>query len=259
MATIASGPEVRRVTADHRFFLISAIVMAVIIVLGFSVQLGLGRSSFGARIGVHVHAVVFFGWTMLYVAQNVLVARGSIALHRRLGWIGAWWAAAIVLLGLYTTAMTVRQGTSPFFFQPAYFLFMNGVTVIGFGALTAAGIVLRRQTAWHRRLILCGMAILTGPAFGRLLPMPLMIPHAAWGVFAAVMLFPIMGMIRDVKRSGRVHRAWWWGAGTITAIQIAIGIVAGSSAGIAIYDAVTRGSPGAAVPPMEFAPLPWAR
>ena len=30
---------------------------------------------------------------------------------------------------------------------------------------------MRRRTDWHRRLMFCGMAILTGPGLGRLLPM----------------------------------------------------------------------------------------
>ena len=249
MVGIAARNARKPLNADHRFFLTTSIVMALTIVAGFSTQLAMGRSSFGAPIAVHVHALVFFGWTTLYVLQNALVATGSIALHRRLGWIGAGWAGALVLIGIYTTVASVRRGTSPFFFEPGYFLFMNGLTVIGFGALTAAAIRLRRRTDWHRRLMVCGMAILTGPALGRLLPMPLMIPHAAWGVFAVLILFPVVGMLRDLRRSGRVHAAWWWGAGTIVVLQIAIGIVADSGAGVAVYRGVTRGSPGAEIAP----------
>jgi hypothetical protein len=252
MASIAAKQEERRLSADHRFFLISSIVMAATIALGFSTQLALGRSSFSAPIGVHIHALVFFGWTVFYVLQNALVASGSVALHRRLGWLGAGWATVIVLLGTYTTVAAVRRATTPFFFEPGYFLFMNSLTALGFGALTAAAIKLRRRTAWHRRLLLCGMAILTGPAFGRLLPMPLLIPYASWGVFVAVMLFPIAGIVRDWRRSRRIHPAWWWGAGTIVTIQVAIGALAYSGPGLSIYGGVTAGSPGAAVAPLRF-------
>lgn len=242
--------------ADHRFFVVAAYIMACVIVAGFGMQWLMGRSTFRAPPMLHVHAFVFMGWTALYVAQNHLVGRGSIDLHRRLGWIGAGWAVAVVLLGLYMTGAMVRDGRSPFFFQPGYFLFMNGLTVLAFGALTAAAIRLRRRTDWHRRLMLCGMAVLTGPAFGRLLPMPLIIPLAAWGVFACVMLFPIAGMVADIRRAGHVHRAWWWGAGTIAAVQIAIGPVAFSPAGLAAYRAVTAGAPGAGLAPLAFPPFP---
>lgn len=243
-------------SAEHRFFLTMAIGMAATIALGFSVQLAMGRSSFNAPFLVHVHALVFFGWTAFYVLQNALIATGSVALHRRLGWLGAVWAIAVVLLGIYTTVMMVRRGATPFFFQPNYFLFMNSLTVSGFGGLTAAAILMRRRTDWHRRLLLCAMAILTGPAFGRLLPLPLLIPWAGWAVFVAVMIFPALGILRDLRRSGRVHPAYVWGVATIVAIQIAIGLVAFSQPGLAVYRTVTQSTAGEHVPPLAFPPPP---
>lgn len=244
------------IARDDRFFLTMAIIMALINVAGFSLQLAMGRSSFVAPWTVHSHALIFFGWTAFYVLQSALVAGGSIALHRRLGWIGAGWAVVIVLVGIATTVMMVRRGTTPFFFQPAFFLFMNSLSVLAFGGLVTAAIRLRRRTDWHRRLLFCAMAVLTGPAWGRLLPMPLMIPWAAWGVFVAVMLFPLAGMIADKRRTGVVHRAWWWGAGAIMATQVAMGVVAFSAPGLMLYEAVTRGTPGVARPPLEFPPFP---
>lgn len=257
---MATFPEERMsMSAEHRFFFRAAIAMAVTIVLGFSTQLAMGRSSFGAPFMVHVHAVVFFGWTAFYVLQTALIAKGSVALHKRLGWFGAGWASLIVLLGIYTTIVMVQRGRTPFFFEPNYFLFMNSMTILGFGGLTAAAIVLRRRTDWHRRLLFCGMAILTGPAFGRLLPLPLLIPWAGWAVFIAVMVFPLIGIFRDIQRSGSIHHAWYWGAGTITVIQLTIGIIAFSQPGLAIYNAVTKGSAGEMVAPLAFPPFPTAQ
>lgn len=241
---------------DDRFFLIMAIIMALTNIAGFSLQLAMGRSTFAAPWTVHAHAVIFFGWTFFYVVQSALVAGGSVALHRRLGWIGAGWAAAVVLVGVATTVMMVRRGTTPFFFQPVFFLFMNCLTALFFGALVTVAIWLRRRSDWHRRLLLCAMAMLTGPAFGRLLPMPLMIPWAAWGVFLAIMLFPLAGMIADQRRRGLVHPAWWWGTGTMLAVQMAMGALAFSGPGLALYDVITRDTPGAARPPLEFPPFP---
>ncbi len=166
-------------------------------------------TTFVVPLMLHLHALVFFGWTLLFVLQTALVGRSSARLHKRLGWIGAVWAATVVTLGLYTTIMMVSRGAAPFFFTPSYFLSMNSLTVIGFGGLTAAAIIMRRRTAWHRRLMICGMAILTGPAFGRLLPLPLLIPWASWAVFAAVMILPVVGMAVDRRGNGHVHPAWW--------------------------------------------------
>lgn len=242
--------------ADQRFFLKLAVAMAVVIVLGFSMQLAMGRSSFAVPPMVHVHALAFFGWTALFVMQSALVDRGSLALHRRLGWLASGWAAALLPLGIYMTVMMVRRGAAPFFFVPSYFLYMNSLSVIGFVGLTAVAIRLRRRTDWHRRLMMCGMAMLTGPAIGRLLPLPLLIPWAAWAVFAVVILFPISGMVADRRRTGRVHPAWWCGIGTIVLIQIAMDVVAVSAPGLALYRAVVAGSAGEAVSPLDYPPFP---
>jgi hypothetical protein len=241
---------------SDRFFLTMAVMMALTIVAGFSLQLAMGRSSFASPLHVHLHAVVFFGWVTLFVTQNVLVTRGSIALHRRLGWIGAGWAAAMVAIGIYTTVTMTRNATTPFFFLPAYFLVMNSLSILCFGALVTAAILLRRRTEWHRRLLYCAVAVLTGPAFGRLLPMPLLIPYAQWAVFAAVMLWLPIAMVADLRRHGRVHPALWWGAGAVAGTQVAMTLVAHSALGLAIYAAVTAGHAGAAIAPLDFPPPP---
>ncbi|WP_404333880.1 hypothetical protein AB2M62_11575 [Sphingomonas sp. MMS12-HWE2-04] len=254
MATLAGPrPELGR---DDRFFLTMAIAMALIIAAGFSLQLAMGRSTFAAPWRVHLHALVFFGWVVLYVTQNALVTRGSMALHRRLGWVGAGWAGAMVVVGISTTLAMVRQGASPFFFLPLYFLVMNSLSVLCFGGLIAAAILLRRRTEWHRRLLYCAMAVLTGPAFGRLLPMPLMIPYAQWGVFAAVMVWPAIGIVADLRRRGAVHPAFWYGVAAITGTQLAMSLIAYSPIGLVIYETAMAGSPGALVAPLEFAPPP---
>ena len=254
MATLASAASgVRR---DDRFFLISAWVMAAVVVAGFSLQFAAGRSTFRAPALLHVHAVVFMGWVAIYVAQAALAATGQRAMHRLLGWIAAFWVAAMVVLGMAVTVAMARRGMTPFFFQPAYFLVMNPVSVLSFAGLTLAAIVLRRRTAWHRRLHFCGLAILLGPALGRLIPLPLLIPYAPYAVFAAVMLFPVAGIAADLRRVGRIHPAWWWGMGAMMAMQIAIDLIAFSPAGPAIHRAVTAGTPGAALAPLDFPPPP---
>ncbi|WP_448661715.1 hypothetical protein ACG3SL_13695 [Sphingomonas sp. CJ20] len=254
MATMA--PPTPRIVDDRRFFLIMAIVMAATIAAGFSVQLAMGRSSFGAPLYVHFHAVVFFGWVALYLLQNVLVANGAVALHRRLGWLAVVWVPLLVVVGTFTTVEMARRAAVPFFFTPAYFLLMNPLTVLVFAALAGAAIVLRRRTDWHRRLLYCGMAILTGPAFGRLLPVPFLIPFVGLSVFAAVMLFPLIGVASDLRRRGSVHPAWWWGIGAIVAMQCAIELVGNSAAMLPVYAWATAGSPGAGVAPLAYPPSP---
>jgi hypothetical protein len=235
---------------DERFFFISAVVMALILVAGFSMQLAAGRSTFASPLRFHLHAAVFFGWAALYVLQSALVARGSLALHRRLGWLATVWIPVMLVSGLLMTIAGVRSGRTPPFFQPAYFLTMNSLHLLAFAGLVTAAIVQRRHTQWHRRLMFCAMAFLLGPGFGRLLPMPLLIPWTGIAAIAPVFLFPLVGAIRDWKRDGRVHPAWKWGMGAMLATLVLIELLGTRGPGLAYYDAVTHGT--VAAPPLEF-------
>jgi hypothetical protein len=241
---------------EETFFLRSAIAMAVIVASGFSFQLAMGRSTFASPPLVHVHAIVFMGWVVLFVLQTALVATGRVDLHRRLGWIATGWVAAMIVLGCLVTAAIVRRGQVPFFFRPLQFLVFDPVTLFTFAGLTAAAVVLRRQTDWHRRLHVSAMAILLGPALGRLLPGPLLTPWAWEAILAACVA--ILGVIAfiDSRRNGRFHPAWGWGFAAIAACLLVTEAITYSPPGAALYAAVTKGSPGAAVAPLAFPPPP---
>jgi hypothetical protein len=226
--------------------------MAIVIATGFSLNLAMGRSSFGAPPIVHAHAITFMGWVVIYLTQNILVASGNLALHRRLGWLAAGWVVMMLALGCAVTAFDIRVGHVPFFFRPLQFLVFDPLTLIAFAGLTYAAIALRRRTDWHRRLHFSGMALMMGPGFGRLLPMPLLAPWAWEATFAACLVFPVAGIVSDLRRSGRVHPAWFCGLAVSFGLLIGTEAITYSPAGAALYDAVAAGSKGAAVPPLAF-------
>ena len=204
MATIVQEPLAPS-AGDERFFLRGAIVMAVTIVTAFAFQKVMGRSTFAAPLRVHLHAFVFMGWVAIYLLQNIFVATDRMYLHRRLGWIAAAWMVPMIVMGFVVTIAMVRLGHVPFFFRPVQFLVFDPLSLLTFAGLTTSAILLRRRTEWHRRLHFCGMSMLLGPAFGRLLPMPLLHLWAWEAAFAATLLFPLAGAWADIRRSGRVH------------------------------------------------------
>lgn len=252
MATIAPAAA----TSNDRFFMRMAIIIAFTIISGFVLHFAMGRSSLGARPLVHVHGLVFMGWVVLFLIQVRLATGGSLALHRRLGWIAAGWACLLVVMGLAITIDVAMRGGTPFFFLPQYFLIANPMTMLCFVALTTAAIRLRRSTDWHKRLHLCATVSIIGPGLGRLLPLPLMGPYSFDIVIFVSLLFPAAGMIHDWRQSGRVHRAWAWGALAIFLIVPTSQIIARSPVGDMIYAAVTQGHPGEKVPGLEFPPSP---
>jgi len=239
-------PIVGRMTGEHRFFLTMAIAMALVIVAGFATNLAMGRSSFGLPLLYHVHAFVFFSWVVIYVTQNALVASGSVALHRRLGWLAAIWPPVMVLMGTTMTVYSLsRTGGLPFF-DVREFLFGNPLSILAFARLFAAAIVNRRRTDWHRRLMFCAMAYLTGPGFGRLLPLPFLIPWSFWvAAFVAPSIFPLIGIVFDLRRSGKVHPAWLWGIGAALTALVTADLIAYSAPGTAFARSVIAGSSAA--------------
>jgi hypothetical protein len=260
MATLAFDERPREAPAtDHRFAATMAMVMAAVVVAGFSTQYLMGRSTFASPLRVHVHAVVFMGWVALFVAQSWLATRGPLAWHRKLGWVAVGWMIVMVVAALVVMVAVVRNGTAPFFFRPQQFLIANPLSLLGFVGLTTAAIVMRKRTDWHARLHICGMTMIMGPAFGRLLPMPLLIPYAFEAAGVAAALFPVAGMVRDRRRLGHIHPAWWYGLGVLAFAIVAPTVLAASPFGDWLYATTVAGSSGAAVPGMEFAPPPKGR
>ena len=156
-----------------------------------------------------------FGWVVLYLTQTTLVANGNIALHRRLGWLSVGWIPAVFLISLAMTVTSLKRTGGPPFFDSNEFLFTNAFQLVAFAALGGAAIVMRRRTAWHRRLLVCAMTILAGPGIGRLLPSPFLVPWVYPILVGVALLFPAAGILSDLRRRGRIHPSWWWGCGLI--------------------------------------------
>lgn len=193
-----------------------ALAISATIFAGFALQFVTGRSSLGAPWWVHVHGLTFVGWLGIYVAQNLLVYRGSIARHRRIGMVAAGYVGWMVLVGLSVNTVAAITHRIPPFFEPNVFLVMDWLTVLVFAGLTWAGVRLPSHVDWHRRLMLCGAIQVMTPGLGRLIPLPLLGDWMLWGVWAGMMPFMAAAMLYDVASRGRVHPAYLWGFGTIT-------------------------------------------
>ncbi len=251
MTTVAAQAPVSA-DRDERFFLGGAFAMALVIVAGFSLNIAMGRSSFQAPPLLHAHGVVFMGWVGIYLLQNVLAATGRTGLHRRLGWVAAAWVVPMLVLGFAVTVAIVQRGAVPFFFRPLQFLMFDIVALLTFAGLTTAAILLRRRTDWHRRLHFCSMSLLLGPGVGRLLPMPFLTPWAWEATFIVCLLFPLAGVVADLRRSGRAHPAWGWGIAAMVGSVLVVEAITYTPVGEGIYRAVVAGTPGAAVPGLAF-------
>ena len=226
-------------TVGRPFYLGLSLLMAAVIVGGFSTTVpGDFTGTPALPLLLHVHGAVFTTWVLLFVAQPAFIARGSVALHRRVGGFGAVLALAMVVMGLAATFYAVHYHFVPSFFPPAIFLVMNGLGILVFGGLVAAGIVNRRRAEWHKRLMMCATISILGPGLGRLLPMDSFGAAAPLVMFGVILLFALAGPVADLLVRRRIHPAYYWGVATIVVSELAIPPLAFSPVGAALLQLV---------------------
>ena len=240
--------------SEARFFFIMACVMGTVAISGFALMAFLGVSSFARPWFYHAHAAVFISWTLLYVAQNSLVLMGNIPLHRRMGLGATVLIPLLIAFGIGLTFMSLRVTGGPPFFRQAEFLVVNILHIGAFALLAIWALRRRRDTDWHRRLMLGAMATVGGQGLARLLPLPMTIPYTFYVVFLAAMIFPIIGMIDDSRIRGSVHPAWRW-----TLIIPLVAVLAGEA--LSVLPAIENwtadwvaGTPGGGRPAGPFMP-----
>jgi hypothetical protein len=136
-----------------------------------------------------------------------------------------------VVMGLAATFYAVRYHMIPSFFPPTIFLVMNGLGILAFGGLVAAGIVNRHRAEWHKRLMMCATISILGPGLGRLLPMDSFGAAAPLVMFGVIALFAFAGPVADLVVRRRIHPAYYWGVATIIGTELAIAPLAFSPLG----------------------------
>ena len=228
MTATSVAPQPRRFgQVWNSFYVWISLVMAAVIVGGFARTVpGDFLDTPALPLLLHVHGAVFTLWVLLFVTQTAFIARGSLQLHRRVGWVGVGLAAAMVVMGVAATLFAVRYHAIPSFFPPTVFLVMNLIGILAFGGLVAAGVALRHRREWHKRLMLCATISILGPGLGRLLPMPSFGAAAPLVMFGAILSFAVAGIVADLVARGRVHPAYFWGTGVILLTDVAIGPLA---------------------------------
>lgn len=115
---------------------------------------------------LHVHGIVFSAWVTVFLAQTLLIARGSRGLHRRLGWAAAGIAATMVILVIAAMIEQLRRvGGFP---PPPLALALSAFDIAVFAILVGAAINLRNRPDWHKRLMLSATILLLGAPMFRL-------------------------------------------------------------------------------------------
>lgn len=162
-----------RWTSERSFHVGFAAALLAAVLLGFSRTFFLrpwfpewARAHSAPEPFFYVHGAVFFAWFVLLLAQPALVAAGRVDLHRRLGWLGAGLAAAMLVLGTAGALLAARRPTG--FMDvpvpPLRFLAFPLGDMALFGAFVALALVTRRKTQSHKRYMLLASVGITSEA-----------------------------------------------------------------------------------------------
>lgn len=225
MATLAQ-PAPARGGVGPNIYLIFIALGWVGIITGFGTDSFRHVSEHGLDypLIVHVHAVSYLGWLVLFTVQAMLIQQGRGALHRRLGMIGAGLAVWMLIIGP-ATALVVDATRYAASGRTPEFLAIQLADMVGFAGLIGAALALRRNRAAHQRLMLLATLALTDAGFARFLNDPLpalvpgLVPKTLVGLyFGSDLLILAFGLV-DWLRERRLHPAYLAAVLWIAAIQ----------------------------------------
>jgi uncharacterized membrane protein YozB (DUF420 family) len=197
--------------ADRRFYSGVAVVAAAVIVTGFASTYGpkVISGSVAVPAIIHLHAALFSLWLLLFVAQTLLVMRGRILAHRRVGYAGLALAGLMLATGLAAAVDAARAGHLgipgvSFPTRDGFFL-LNVASICVFSALVGAGWWWRRHPQAHNRLMLSAtVAGLMPPGIARL---PGVAGHEG-AIAGLTVAFLLVGPAYDLVTRRRVHPAY---------------------------------------------------
>jgi hypothetical protein len=218
--------------AEGDIYLHLALVCAVVAFVGFAPTywLPLAAGTLKAPPIIHLHAAIFFLWSLFLVVQAWLAARRRIARHRAVGLIGVSLATAMTIFGIIAAINRMHWAASLGLAEAGRAFAVVPVGAILFFAVTfafAAGQV--RRMDWHKRLMLvAAISILDAPIarwFITFLAPPDLPPGPPpvavdLGPSLVALLILLVAMLLDWRRRGRLHPAYAIGAGAYVLLKI---------------------------------------
>jgi hypothetical protein len=206
------------------FYIGIGILLALIIFLGFArtYWVPLTDGSLRQHPAIHVHAVLYFLWTALFLTQAVLAARGRIALHRQLGLFGIAVAGAMVLSGLLAIVVGIHAaiGTPR---EPI----VRANTALSIGAMLMFSTFMFLAVAniakpeRHKRYIVLAMFSILQAAVARIILLVPAIGHPLRVLLGTIVvdLLLLTVVALDARKHGRIHPVYLGGFAFLLTVQ----------------------------------------
>jgi len=200
----------------NRFFLIMSTLFLGLVLVGFSRSFYL-KSYFdfpALPIHLQIHGVALSSWFLLACLQPWLVSAGNVRLHRKLGAAGVGIATSVVATGIWT--LVLRD--APNITEHPSAAAGNIASLFMFLYCVCFGVVYRRNSGTHKRLMLLASVPILAPALDRFariawmndflgsllywFPAP---PEVAFATIAFLFLLAVV-VAHDVISERRLHK-----------------------------------------------------
>ena len=209
------------------FYLAMAGIFAVIAFTGFTrtYLLPVVMHRFEGPALVHLHAILLFGWVVLFAWQSSLVRRGRLAAHRAWGMAGISLATGVVFTAMALVVRGLDAAHAAGNFDRVRLPAIAPLSHIAlFAVFVAAAVASVRRPDVHRRLMLLATANLLPPAVARL-----------------------FGVVLAPANTGRPNMALVTDVNLAFSVTLAAALVVDLLIGVAIaYDWRMRGRPHSA-------------
>ena len=213
----ASSSTVTGLAVGRWFYFGIALSVVLIAVAGFtpSYLLKVSNNTFTLPAIFHIHALLFFSWTLLNTLQAWFVAAGRVYNHKNWGLLGISLATAMAISAVLLLVTGIKLAEAHGMGLPAKrFAFLSFSGVVKFTLLFGAAIFFVHRRELHKRLIVIANCTVISAPIGRLVVMALIPPALragpppAYAVIVILLLgyWPVFaGMVYDWRTRGRPH------------------------------------------------------
>lgn len=225
--SVGVGAFAEQHPADAMFFPAMVAAMWLLLLLGFVPEV-IERAMGGMRPYpwiIHIHAIVYFGWLAFLASQVALVRTGRLAWHRQMGVLGLVLVLAVIVAG---PAAALEMHMTHQARQPPVFLAIQLLNVLAFAITVSAALLLRRQPAAHKRLMLIATLPLIGAGFGRVVRMLTGAPPPFTlipSVYIATNAFLLAIAIYDWRTRGRLHPVFLPALAGLLLVELTAGLL----------------------------------
>ncbi len=172
---------------------------------------------------VHVHAIATTLWLLTATALVLLVETGNVGLHRRLGWFAAGYAALVLVIAPWSELSWQAANLHTPGALPPQFLSVAFIGVVCMAVLLAWGVLLRRNSAAHRRVLILATICISDAGFSRMVSLMMPAPTSFLGTYlfyeGGTLLIILLMLLWDWK-NGRIMQQFLWAASLILVVSL---------------------------------------